>query len=387
MMTVVTLVDRLVAGGAERIAAQVAAGLDADRFRSIICVSRWSEQSRDAAAVAQRAALETAGLRVLALGRRGRADVLSWRALTAVLRGSRADVLHAHMFGSNVWASVLGPACGVPLVLAHDHGLPHRHQSTFERVVTRAVVARGATRLVAVSEADRARMVAEGLPGERILVVPNGVSSPAGVCDRAAARARLGIATDIPLAVAVGRLHAVKAFDVLLRAAEPLRRLVPGALVLVAGEGPERPRLEALRDELGAGDVVRLLGRREDVWDLLAACDVTVSCSHSEASPLAIMEYMGAGRATVATAVGGVPEVVRDGVEGVLVMPDDPEALAFGLAALLDDPQRADALGAAARTRQVERFSLSAAISRLEAIYEDERVAGSLSRPVSRGHA
>jgi glycosyltransferase involved in cell wall biosynthesis len=106
------------------------------------------------------------------------------------------------------------------------------------------------------------------------------------------------------------------------------------------------------------------------VWDLLAACDVTVSCSHSEASPLAIMEYMGAGRATVATAVGGVPEVVRDGVEGVLVMPDDPEALAIGLAALLDDPQRAEALGAAARTRQVERFSLSAAISRLEAIYE-----------------
>lgn len=375
MMTVVTLVDRLVAGGAERIAAQVAAGLDPGRFRSIICVSRWSEQSRDAGAVAQRAALEAAGLRVLALRRRTRADVLGWRALTSVLRGSRADVLHAHMFGSNVWASVLGPACGVPLVLAHDHGVPHRQSSAFERMVTRAVVARGATRLVAVSQADRARMVADGLPGERILVAPNGVPSPARVCDRAAARARLGIGTDVPLAVAVGRLHAVKAFDVLLRAAEPLRRLVPRAWVLVAGEGPDRARLEALRDELGAGDVVRLLGRREDVCDLLAACDVAVSCSHSEASPLAVMEYMGAGRATVATAVGGVPEVVRDGVEGVLVAPDDPDALATALAALLGDPLRAATLGGAARKRQVERFSLAAAISRFEALYASGGVA------------
>ena len=156
----------------------------------------------------------------------------------------------------------------------------------------------------------------------------------------------------------------------LVEAAARLRETHPEAQVLIAGEGPERAGLEALRERLGVDGAVRLLGVRNDVPDILAALDVAVCCSDFEGGPLSVMEYMGAGLPVVATRVGGLPELVKDGETGVLVEPRDPAALAAAIGELLDDPGRRDRLGAAGRELRSSEYDIDVWVRRLEDLYE-----------------
>ncbi len=366
----VTLVNRLVHGGAERLAFQLVRDLDPERFERTLCVSRADDPghavrgSEPARWIEQ---LREDGVRVIELRRRGRADLAAWLPLCRVLR--ETDVLHAHMFGSNVWASMLGPALRVPVVISHEHAFAHsggRFQAGFDR----HLVARGSRVLIAPSPTVRERMVRQdGVPAERVLVLPNGVETRAPTPGRDL-RTELGIPADALVVGSVGSLRRVKRFDVLIAAADRLRRTHPGVRVVIAGDGPERPGLTHAIADRGLEGTVRLLGARSDVPDVLAACDVAVTCSDAEASPLAIMEYMGAGLPTVATAVGGIPDVIVDGAHGTLVARRDPEALAGAIAALLDDPERRRALGGAAAERRRAEFDLPVMVRRVEQLYE-----------------
>jgi glycosyltransferase involved in cell wall biosynthesis len=366
----VTLVNRLVHGGAERLAYQLVRDLDPTRFERTLCVSRaddpghavpgseparWLDELRDD------------GVRVIELRRRGRRDVGAWGPLVRELR--RTDVLHAHMFGSNVWASVLGPTLGVPVVIGHEHAFAHTG-GRFQAAIDRHLVARGSRALIAPSPLVRARMVGpDGVRADRVVVLPNGVEARVPTAGRDV-RDELGIATDAPVVGSVGSLRAIKRFDVLIDAADELRRRHADVRVVIAGDGPERTALEARIAERGLDGTVRLLGARDDVPDVLAACDVAVTCSDAEASPLAIMEYMGAGLPTVATAVGGIPDVIGDGEHGVLVPRRDPRALASAIGDLLDDPGRRIALGRAAAARRRVEFDLGVMVRRVEELYE-----------------
>ncbi len=366
----VALVNRLVHGGAERLAYQLIRDLDPARFERTLCVSRADDPghappgSEPAHWIAE---LRDVGVRVIELRRRGRRDVAAWAPLVRELR--RTDVLHAHMFGSNVWASVLGPLVGVPVVVGHEHAFAHTG-GPFQAAIDRHVVARGSRALIAPSPTVRARMVGpDGVPADRVVVVPNGVEARTPTTGRDV-RDELGIAPDALVVGSVGSLRAIKRFDVLVDAADVLRRRHPGVRVLIAGDGPERATLEAGIAARDLGGTVRLLGARDDVPDVLAACDVAVTCSDAEASPLAIMEYMGAGLPTVATAVGGIPDVLVDGEHGVLVPRRDPAALATAIGDLLDDPGRRIALGRAAAARRRAEFDLPVMVRRVEELYE-----------------
>ncbi len=140
----------------------------------------------------------------------------------------------------------------------------------------------------------------------------------------------------------VSVLRAEKALPVLIRAAALLRERFGGLRVVIAGEGPERGHLEHLIGSLGLGETVSLLGRRLDIPDLLRVMDVAVCCSEFEGCPLSVLEYMEAGLPVVATRVGGLPELIDDRGNGLLVERDRPDALAAALSELLADP----ALGA-----------------------------------------
>jgi glycosyltransferase involved in cell wall biosynthesis len=140
--------------------------------------------------------------------------------------------------------------------------------------------------------------------------------------------------------------------------------------VLIAGEGAERPGLEALVVELGLDDAVTLLGARSDVPDVLDAVDVAASTSAYEGSPLALMECMAAGRPVVATRVGGVPDLIEHGKHGLLVDPGDPAAVARALVELLLDPRRAAEMGRHGRERQAREFDLDVMTRTLEELYE-----------------
>jgi glycosyltransferase involved in cell wall biosynthesis len=138
---------------------------------------------------------------------------------------------------------------------------------------------------------------------------------------------------------------------------------------VLLGEGPDLDELRSLVVGLGLEREVLLTGNRPDVPDVLAALDVAVLSSIWEGAPLALLEYMAAGAPIVATAVGAVPELIDDGVHGLLVGARDPAALAAAIARLLDDPPLARRLGGAARARQRAEFDLGVQIERLERLY------------------
>lgn len=337
------------------------ARFDRRRFVPSMCATRASSLSDPI--------LEESGTPLLVLDRTSRFSLRSWRPLLDLLRRERVDVLHAHKFGSNVWASIIGRLAGVPVVVAHEHtwsfeGNPKR------RLLDRFVIGRLATVVLAVSSQDRDRMISiERLPAEKVVHVPNGVA-PLPTSPRNRVREELGLSQSAPVVVSVSVLRRQKSLDVLVRAAQRVHAFVPDARFVIVGDGPEREALVGLVRELALQDVVLFTGHRTDVGDLLAAADVVASSSAYEGSPLALMESIGAGRPVVATGVGGVPEIVRDGIEGILVTPGDPDVLADAIVRLLGDPVLRERMGAAGRKRQREEFDIDVMVKRLETLYE-----------------
>ena len=291
------------------------------------------------------------------------------------------------MFGSNVWAAVLGSLAGVPVIVAHEHGWSYEGQPV-RRLLDRILVARSSSAIIASSELARIRMVeVEHIDPRRtrLVYIRNGIAQP--VPSGRSTRADLMIADDAPLVVAVARLDPYKSLHVLVDAAGRLVAEFPGLRVVIAGEGPERPRLERQIAELRLGDAVKLLGARSDVPDLIAACDVATLCSYSETTPLAIMEYMALGKPVVATRAGGIPDLIEDQVHGLLVEPEDPAALAQAIAKLLRDPGRARELGRRGRDRQRQEFSIDAVARRVETLYQELLLAPSGHRLQPRRRA
>jgi glycosyltransferase involved in cell wall biosynthesis len=183
-------------------------------------------------------------------------------------------------------------------------------------------------------------------------------------------RRELGIDPAQPVIGTVAQLRPEKALDVLIDATAKLRDKYPGLHLVIAGEGREREPLERLIAAQGMQGAVHLLGYRLDVPDVLASFDVAVCCSDFEGGPLSVMEYMDAGLPIVATDVGGLPELIEDGVSGLLVPPRDPAALAGAIEALLEDQTKAERLGREARERG-RRHGVDAWVARIEALYDE----------------
>lgn len=377
---VVVVIDTLAnPGGGERLAVENAIRLDPDRYERTLCITRWEDSlDRIEPARAMLARLRDSGVRVVKLRRRSRFALWAWWPLFSLLRRERIDVVHGHLFGSNVWAAVLGRLASVPAIVAHEHMWAYEGGggSRLRPLLDRELIARLADAFVAVSEEGRRRMIeVERIPPSEIVLIQNGIAGfdPG---DGARVRAELGIGAGAPVVGTVGHLRPEKAFGVLIEAVAILRSEYGDLVVLIAGEGPERPSLERQVAELGLDGVVQLLGSRDDVPSILSALDVAVCCSDFEGGPLSVMEYMEAGLPVVATEVGGLPELVEEGETGLLVPPRQPAKLSDALSRLLADPALRERLGARARIVRRQRWDLGVWARRLEGLYEDL-----LSRP------
>ena len=367
---VVVMVDSLEdPGGGERLAVENAARLDPDRFEVTFCLTRWRPEAAATEPTASSLArLEAAGVRVIRL-RRTRLAVWAWRPLLRILRRRRVEIVHSHLFGSNVWAVVLAKLARVPVVVAHEHIWSYEGKP-LRRFLDRHLIARFSSAFVAVSGDGRRLMIeSEGIEPDDIVVIPNGIE-PRDHGDGARVRAELGLPSEPFVVGSVGNLRAQKAFEVLIDAAELLRsRVGPGLRILIAGEGPERARLGELIAGRRLDDVVSLLGARGDVPDLLDALDVAVCCSDFEGSPLSVMEYMQAGLPVVGTRIGGLDGLVDDGESGILVPARDPEALADAVARLEADPELRRSMGDRGEELCREKWRLETWIERVEELY------------------
>jgi glycosyltransferase involved in cell wall biosynthesis len=319
--------------------------------------------------------LQAEGVEVVCLGRRPGRD---WRVVWRLAREVRArgvELLHAHQYSPFFYAALARLLSGrSPRVILTEHG---RHfpdvVSPLRRTVNRLFFDRLADAVSAVS-AFSARSLArvDGFSGERIEVIENGieVSRYGPAADRGALRRRLGLDVDRRYVANVARFHPIKDQAMLLRAFARVAAVRPDVDLLLVGDGPLRPDLEALVRELGVGPRVHFLGVRPDVPDLLRASDIFALTSISEAASLTLMEAMASAVPVVVTGVGGMPEIARHGAEGLLVPRGDDRAAAAALLRLLDDPAEAAALGAAGRARALARYRLEQTIAAYLRLYQ-----------------
>jgi sugar transferase (PEP-CTERM/EpsH1 system associated) len=296
--------------------------------------------------------------------------------LAALMRRERVDIVHSHNWQTFFYSVAAATLAGIPLRVHGHHGreaaAPPARQVRLSRWLARRV-----SRLVAVS-GDLGRELIEewGVPVERVSVIPNGVdldgfAQPGPVEEL---REALGLAPEHRVIITVGGLRPVKDYPTLIRAFARVHAERPESrLVIVGGErgGGTQGELEALAGSLGVRGAVVFPGVRQDIPRLLALADVYVNSSVFEGMSNTILEAMAAARPVVATAVGGNPELVRDGVTGYLAPPGDPAPLATRLLEVLSDPSLAKALGAAGRALVESGHAMGRMVTAYEDCYED----------------
>jgi glycosyltransferase involved in cell wall biosynthesis len=305
------------------------------------------------------------------VGIRGAIDTQCLRDLLSLLRRREVTAVHSHEFGMAIYGTV---AC---LLLRLPHVITMHGNMWMTNAFRRRAALRWAFRFsetTAVSDDTRRHLVrALGVPDSRIRTVLNGV--PELVGHRTKVRHELGLGDEVVLITAVGNLIERKGHAFLIRALALVAARVPDAdwHLAIAGEGVERPQLEALARESGTSHRVHLLGHRHDIADVLAASNVFVMPSTWEGLPLAVLEAMFAGTAVIASGISGIPEAIADGVDGLLVPPGEVEPLAAALQSLITDQARREAMGQSAYARACEQFSVGTMTAQYEALYRTDR--------------
>ncbi|MEW6224331.1 MAG: glycosyltransferase [Chloroflexota bacterium] len=318
---------------------------------------------------------DVATLRVESLARpiRPVADLRAAASLLNVVRSFRPDIIHTHHSKAGMVGRSVAFVARVPSVHTF-HG--HVFEGYFSPRVSASIVAAErllatrTTRLIALGPLQRDDLLARGIGrADRFEIVPLGLDlhrfRPA---DRRLAREQLGLPADALILVFVGRLVPIKRVDRMIRAFTRLRARRPDARLYVIGDGTEREPAETQAAEAGVGEAVTFCGWRTDTEAWYAAADFVCLSSDNEGTPLAIIEAAAAGRPAVATAVGGVADVVIDGVTGLLASATDEDALAGALIRLADDPDLRARLGEAAPDAAA-RFGAERLVDDLERIY------------------
>ncbi len=352
-------------GGAERQVFELATGLDRARFEPLVVLLK---ERNDFAA-----ALEAAGVAVHPLRRRGAADLGCLLRLASVLRAQRPALVHSFLFLSNLHAALVARGAGARAVVvsqrtSYEHNLPVPFSALWRRLARASY--RRVDRVVFNSRAALEEEVAAGLERDRACLVFNGLAEDdAGT--RAVAPTLRRDAGGGPLAVAVGRLEAVKGHAHLLEAWAAARGALPaGARLVVVGDGAERERLARRVRELGLDASATLVGPGPGrAW--IAAADLLVQPSLAEGLPNAVLEAMAESHAVIATAVGGTPDAVIHGETGWLVPAADAKALCAALVEALAAPAERARRGRAGRARFEERFTRQAMTRATAQLYEE----------------
>ena len=306
-------------------------------------------------------------------------DITALVSLIRLLRRWKPDVVHTHTAKAGALARLAASLTRVPVIVHTYHG--HVFRGYFGPTRTRVFLAierwlaRHTDRLLAVSPTVRAELLALGVgTPAQLQVMPIGLDlGPLLECERTSSRLRteLGLVASVPLVGIVARLVPIKAHEVFLDAAHGLVRRLPDSHFVIVGDGERRSELMARADGLGLRERVHFVGWRDDLDRLYADLDLVALTSRNEGSPVSLIEAMAAARPVVATRVGGVPDLVEDGVTGHLVPAGDATALAEAMRALLDNPEQRRRMGAAGRKHVAAAFGADRLLSAVDAVYRE----------------
>lgn len=338
-LRVMFVISTMPVGGAETLLVQIIRRLDRTRFAPELCCLKYFDEL---GGVMAREVPAYSGLLA------GKYDLRVLPRLVRLLCRRRIDAVITVGTGGDkmFWGRLAARLAGVPVIASalHSTGLPD-HVEFLNRQLVSLTDA-----FIAVAQ-PHGRYLAEheGCPAAKVCVIPNGVDTER-FRPRAADqgfRQALKLPADAPTVAIVAALRPEKNHELFLRAAALVHEQLPEARMLVIGNGVRRAALAQLSTELGLANVVRFLGTRHDVPEILSQVDVVALTSHMEASPVSILEAMACAKPVVATRVGSVPENVCEGQTGYLVEPGDAHALAERLLLLLRNRQQAAAMGAA----------------------------------------
>jgi len=358
---VMQITQELAVGGLERVILLLCRTLDRERFEpSVLCLREAGGFARE---------LEEEGIPVHVLPwSREQPDYFAFRKVGEVLRENRIDVIHTHNTGPFFHGALGATLAGVKTHIHTDHARPF--PDSLRWMAVEHLLSHLAYRVVGVSDDTTQNLRHyERIPENRLATIPNGIDLHPVRTDAARLREELGIAPGATVIGTAGRLAHQKGLEFLIRAVALLEPRFPELTVLIVGEGSEQPALEEMVRTAGLQDRVRLLGLRMDIPDLLALFDIYALPSRWEGLPMAILEAMAASLPIVGSAVGGVPTAVREGINGLLVPPEDPVALAGALEKLLSDPQLRRRMGEAGRKRYETDFTAGQMTRRYERLY------------------
>ena len=315
--------------------------------------------------------LEQQGIPVRHLGR-GRFDPRILGDLVDLARERRARILHVHGYAAADFGRLAARRVGAALVL-HEHFADPK-MPAYQALADRALASL-TDRAIAVSESTREFLVRERhVPAHRVRLIWNGAPleefAPVPAAAALLTRRQLGLPDGALVIGSIGRLNEQKGHRYLLDAAAGALPAVPGARVLIVGDGDLEVPLREQARALGIADQVVFAGHRGDIPAVLGAVDIFCISSTYEGTPLTLFEAMAAGKAIVSTAVDGCREVIEDGATGILVPPRDSATLALRLRELLTDPPRREALARSARSAAA-RYDIRRCVEAMQALYEE----------------
>jgi len=335
-------------------------------------------------------AAQSIGLPIVPLPDGGRVGVMGARRLARVIEDGEFDLVQSHDFRTRRLATLACTLASVPHVTSVHGWIVNSHRQRLARIIDQRLIRR-ARRIIAVSNRLVSDLVESGVPQERITLFPNAVLlddyPPAMPADQA--RRELGLPASSKCIGVVGRLSPEKRHDLFLEMAADLASSDPDVVFLVVGHGPLQSELQRLADRLKVAGRVVFLGHRGDMQRIYAALNVLVLCSDTEGMPNVVLEAFAYGRPVVATRVGGVPEVVTNGENGLVVPPGQRAPLVAAVRSLLGDADLAARLGRQGRKTIEERFDFRRRTAALEALYQSildvsRSQRGSLANAVDR---
>jgi glycosyltransferase involved in cell wall biosynthesis len=357
-------------GGAERQLYELATGLDPERFQPHVCCLRAGGPFVDG--LVQRGIPVTISRFAAANARRRWKPALfcaQVRELSQLMRKMEPAVVHGMLPMACVTAGVAARIAGAPVLVTGRRSLGHYKEGHFFLRQMENLVCRWTDMAVANSEAVKTDALSrERIAASRMRVIYNGVRIP----ERSSSEGweeLIGRRIEGPVVCLPANFFHYKGHIDFLRAASIVLKQIPNVTFLLVGDGRLRPEIERAMASLGITERVILTGSRTDAGEIMGLSDIVALCSHEEGFPNVVLEAMAAGRPVVATRVGGVPEIVEDGVTGLLVPPRDPERLAGGIVRLLGDKHEAEAMGRRGLELVREKFTIEKMVRSYEELY------------------
>ncbi len=361
---ILQLVEDLKVGGAERVIAEMAKGLDREKFAVCVwCLARGGEIADE---------LEESGIQTKILDIQNYHNPIQAIKFVRLLRKEGPDIIHCHGYFASVIGRIAAKLSGVPALISHVHSTYWNYRK--RHILMERILSFLTHKIVCCSEAVKKFVTeCEGIKPSKVMVIYNGVDEEKFFLRKnsSSLKTQLGIHPEDSVVGTISSLAPHKGQADLIRAAPAVFESFPHVRILIVGDGMLREKLENLTRDLKIQDRVIFAGTRTDAAQLLSLMDVFVLPSSSrEGLGLAIIEAMACEKPVVATAVGGIPEVVLNGETGFLVPPRNPDALARAIGELLHNPQKAKEMGRRGRMRFEEKFTRKKMISEIEALYQ-----------------